>query len=165
MNEQSPRPAAPSDAEEIAAIHVQSWQETYPSLLPSSEIARYDLTARNALWQSAIASGRSRIALIPGCGFAAMGPQRDAALAASHPEELLALYVLRKHHGQGHGKALLAAVQSDAAFTTWVLAGNTRAERFYSRRGGIALRRETELVDGMPVTDILLSFPSLPETP
>ena len=165
MYEQSPRPAAPSDAEEIAAIHVLSWQETYAGLLPDTEIARHGLASRTALWHAAIASGRSRVALIPGCGFAAMGPQRDAALAASHPEELLALYVLRKHHGQGHGKALLAAVRGDAAFTTWVLAGNTRAERFYSRSGGIALRRETELVGGMPVTDILLSFPSRPETP
>ena len=94
-----------------------------------------------------------------------MGPQRDAALSESHPEELLALYVLKAHHGQGLGMALLASARSNAAFTTWVLAGNTRAEGFYHRNGGVELRRETERVDGMPITDILLSFPSLPETP
>lgn len=39
------------------------------------------------------------------------------------------------------------------------------AQTFYARRGGTELLRETHLIDGQTVTDILLSFPSLPDNP
>lgn len=138
----SVRLAAPQDAAMIAAIHVASWQETYPGLLPCAAIDRHDAMSRRTLWQAAIASGHSRIAVIPDIGFAAMGSQRDPSLAVDHPDELLALYVLRQHQGQGHGHALLSTVRGRAPFTAWVLCGNTRAQAFYARLGGKELRRE-----------------------
>ncbi|MBU9697608.1 GNAT family N-acetyltransferase [Rhodobacteraceae bacterium HSP-20] len=159
------RLAYPEDAAMIAAIHVTSWHETYPGLLPRAEIDRHDTTSRRSLWQAAIASGHSRIAVIPDIGFAAMGRQRDPSLADDYPDELLALYVLRQHHGQHHGRALLSAVRGHAPFTAWVLSGNTRAQDFYARLGARELRRESEVIDRITLTDILLSFPSLPDSP
>jgi GNAT superfamily N-acetyltransferase len=160
-----PRKARPEDAEMIAALHVTAWQETYGTLLPRAEIDRHDIASRRALWQAALTSPRSRIAIIPDIGFAAMGPQRDPSLSADYPDELLALYVLRRHHGQGHGDALLSAVRGRAPFTAWVLSGNTRAQTFYARRGGTELRQETHVIEGQTVTDIPLSFPSRPDNP
>ena len=159
------RPALLTDVEEIAYIHVTGWLETYSTLLPTSEIGRHDVATRGALWASVISAGKARVAVIPKIGFAAMGPQRDASLALNYPDELLALYVLRQHHGQGHGRALLSAVRESAPFTAWVLSGNTRAEHFYARLGATELCRETEVIDQMTVTNILLSFPSLPDSP
>lgn len=160
-----PRKARPEDAEMIAALHVTSWHETYGTLLPKAEIDRYDIASRRTLWQTALTAARSRIGVIPHIGFAAMGPQRDPSLSADYPDELLALYVLRRHHGQGHGRALLSAVQGTAPFTAWVLSGNTRAQDFYDRLGGTELRRETHIIEGQTVTDILLSFPNPPDSP
>lgn len=149
----------------IAAIHVACWEETYATLLPRAEIDRYDIAFRRSLWQTALASAQSRIAVVPDMGFAAMGPQRDPDLSEEYPDELLALYVLRRHHGQGLGQALLSAVRGRAPFTAWVLSGNTPAQTFYARNGGRELRRRTEVIDGLSVTEILLSFPSLPDNP
>ncbi len=158
------RRACPEDAEMIAAIHVASWHETYASLLPRAAIDRHDKASRRTLWQAALTANRSRIAVIPDIGFAAMGPQRDPSLSTDHPDELTALYVLRRHHGQGHGRALLSAVRGRAPFTAWVLSGNTRAQGFYARLGATELRRETDVAHGLTVTDILLSFPSQPDS-
>jgi GNAT superfamily N-acetyltransferase len=94
-----------------------------------------------------------------------MGPQRDPAMSGDHPEELLALYILRLHQGKGFGRRLLNEVRSELPFTAWVLAGNTGAERFYAAMGGRALRRATEEVAGMNLTEILLSFPSRADAP
>ena len=157
--------ATVEDAAEIAALHVASWRETYPGLLPEAEIARQDEAARQALWTAVLQQGKTRVSLLPGIGFAAMGPQRDPLLSADWPEELVALYVLRRHQGRGNGRILLRHVCARAPFTAWVLAGNTRAESFYAAIGGQEIRRASDQVAGMTVTDILLSFPSPADNP
>jgi len=160
MSDPFPISASLENSAEIAALHVASWRETYPGLLPEAEIARHDEVARQALWTAVLHQGKTRISLLPGIGFAAMGPQRDPHLSADWPEELVALYVMRGHQGRGIGRLLLRHVLARAPFTAWVLAGNTRAEGFYAAMGGREIRRASEQVGGMTVTDILLSFPN-----
>lgn len=148
------RPASPADAPMIARVNVQAWAETYPGMLPASEIARRTFDVRLAQWTAQIGSGKSRIFVLPDLGFAQIGPQRTAAWAAmGYTEELLALYLLRSAHGLGHGRALLAAARSDAGFTAMVLDANARAVRFYEAAGGQLLSTTEELIEDMVVRD------------
>lgn len=137
------RPAVPSDADMLARIHVQAWQETYPGLLPPEEIAARDLPFRLRQWRGALACGRTRIRVLPDLGFAQVGPQRDPKLAESYPDELYCLYLLRKAQGQGSGRAFLTAVRGSRPMTALVLQGNTRACTFYTASGA-------DIIDTLP---------------
>jgi len=151
----TPRPATPDDARDLAAIHVRAWEETYTGLLPPEEVAARDRTRRLAQWQGMLAQGRTRVALIPGFGFAQAGPQREAALAARWPEELLALYVLKSGHGTGAGLALLSAVLGAGPFSAVVLKCNGRACRFYEKTGGRLAEERPVTLGTRPIIDLL----------
>lgn len=148
------RPATLSDAPMIARVNVQAWAETYPGMLPESEIARRTYDVRLAQWTAQIGSGKSRIYVLPDLGFAQVGPQRTPEwLEAGYVEELLALYLLRSAQGQGHGRALLQAARSDAGFTAIVLEANARAVRFYEAAGGQLLTTTEETLMDMVIRD------------
>ncbi|MGB3555934.1 MAG: hypothetical protein WBA25_14985, partial [Jannaschia sp.] len=134
------RPATPDDAGALARLHVACWRETYPGLLPESEIAARTVETRRAQWLDRLASGRDRVLLLPGLGFAEMGPQRDDALReAGWEEELHALYLLRAGHRRGHGRALLSAIWSGRPASALVVAGNAAACAFYASTGAQVL--------------------------
>ena len=147
----------PADAAALAALHVASWAETYAGLLPVTEIARYGPAFRQAQWARALTGCAGRIVWVKDAGFAMMGPQRDEALTTEWPDELYALYFLRRFQGRGPGRALLDAVRG-GPFTATVVAGNTRAEGFYAAAGGVALARRVDVIDDMAVTEVVLGF-------
>lgn len=142
----------------LARLHVNAWEETYRGLLPDGEFKKRPYAVRLAQWQDQIARGTSRIAVAPDLGFAQVGPQRDDALRDEWPEELYALYVLRRAHGSGLAQALLAATAGDRPFTALVLDGNDRALAFYRKTGAVE-RARIPLGDGWP-DDILLGWPA-----
>ena len=136
------------DIETLSRIHVQAWDEAYRGLLPDSEIAARDLTFRRALWPKLITNPDLRIAYAPNVGFAVMGQQRDAPLAAQeYHEELSSLYVLKTKQGRGIGRALLAAVARQQAFTALMVSGNQRAGAFYLASGAVLLDQR-EVTEG-----------------
>ena len=156
------RPATPADAAMIASVNVQAWAETYPGMLPVSEIERRTYAVRLAQWTRIIDLGQSRITVLPDLGFAQVGPQRSPDLTkAGYAEELYALYLLRSAHGQGHGRALLETTRSHAGFTANVLDANTRACQFYERSGGLLLKTYDDLIDGMVVRDRVYGWAAL----
>lgn len=137
------RAATVDDADALARIHVQSWAETFPGLLPEEEIAAHTYDLRAAQWQGALSRGTTRIVLADGAGFAQVGPQREAGLRADYPEELYALYTLGSAQGRGLGRALVRAALGEAPrpFTAVMLAANHRAHAFYTRIGGVVIGR------------------------
>jgi GNAT superfamily N-acetyltransferase len=92
-------------------------------------------------------------------GFASTMPARDSDLAGYG--ELCALYVDPDHWGRRFGVALVEAScgwLAQSGFeraALWVLAGNTRAERFYRNDGWAAdgLKR-TDVVWGVTVEEL-----------
>lgn len=153
------RPATPDDAPDLARLHVACWRETYLCLLPEAEISARDEAARLRQWQAEIAEARSRIAILPGRGFAQVGPQRDPALAPDWPEELYCLYLLRRAHGRGHGRALLAAVRSETATTALVIVGNARADAFYRASGAHLLAERDERIGRTAIRERVFGWP------
>lgn len=150
-----PRAATKDDMAQLVALHAQAWCETYPGLLPEAEIERMTAPDRlTALWAFIQGQAEARVAILPGAGFAAMGPQRDAALRVGYPEELWAIYLLRSAQGAGHGRALLASVAGRAAFSVLVLEGNVGAIRFYERAGGQFLDRRADLIGQSEIVEL-----------
>ena len=143
------RMATPDDADAIAAIHVAAWAETYTGLLPAVELTKIERATRRGWWAAALGRGGTRVALAPGLGFAAVGPQRDARLAPRYPRELHALYLLAPAHGTGLGRRLFDRAAGDGPLSAFVLDGNARAIRFYEKTGARFVERR-KLGDGWP---------------
>lgn len=135
-------PARPEDAEALADLHLDVWEEAYAGLMPASVLAerRARREDRVASWRSNIAVGSSETLLAWAgddtlVGFSSTGPGRDDPAEGLPPRELMALYVRAPVYGTGVGQALLTAAIGDADAYLWVLDGNERATRFYQRQG------------------------------
>jgi len=144
-------PAGPSDAEEMARVHVASWRETYRGLLPDAFLARmsepgFARRFRRVLTDpggSVTLVGADRYGLV---GYAQGGPSRrdTAGLANGGEAEIATLYVLRQAQGRGLGAQLMVetaralAAQGAASLMISVLRDNIRARGFYEHLGGVA---------------------------
>ncbi len=139
------RPAQPGDEMSVADVHVRSWQVAYKGLLPDSYLdalrpedraQRYTFgspdSSRNPRQPFTIVSAEAGLI----SGFATIMPARDPDI--SDYGELAALYVAPEFWGRGIGVALVAEARHllyERRFRSaalWVMANNTRAERFYT---------------------------------
>ncbi|OJZ74154.1 GNAT family N-acetyltransferase [Mycobacterium paraffinicum] len=138
------RAAVAADADEVARLHVRSWQSAYRGLIapdyldnltPEAVVDRYTFGRVGLRVPSTLVAVEGPAIR----GFATAGLCRDGELPNSG--ELMALYVDPAHVGAGVGTLLLAAARArmravgvtDAVL--WVLDANTRARRFYERGG------------------------------
>ena len=144
------RPAAgPSDAEALAHLHLDVWEDAYTGLMPAQLLAerRARPEERVASWRRVLASRAAALDADPGAepvwlaedrtglvGFASAGPGRDDEPGLP-VLELSALYVRARCWGTGLGHRLLVATLGERAAYLWVLAGNDRATGFYERHG------------------------------
>jgi ribosomal protein S18 acetylase RimI-like enzyme len=137
-------PAGPSDAEDLARVHVTSWRETYRGLLADAFLARMSepgftrrfRRALNAPGDSVTLAAADRYGLV---AYAQGGPSRRGV---SGEAEIATLYVLRQAQGAGLGKRLMAetartlAAQGATSLIISVLRDNIRARGFYEHLGG-----------------------------
>ncbi|WP_435770307.1 N-acetyltransferase family protein [Nocardioides sp. SYSU DS0651] len=136
------RPAVPDDAEALAVLHVDVWEEAYRQLMPAAifEHRRATIAERVARWRHNLAAGPARTAAAVDAdglvGFASAGPARDGDVDVD--VELWALYVRARRWGTGVGRALLVDALADRPAYLWVLRGNDRAIAFYGRHGFVA---------------------------
>ena len=158
------RRARREDAPAIARVHVASWHETYPGLVPGWEIAARTYEDRLALWTRELGSpslgSAAFLAEADGAvvGFGFAGPQRTGALRdLGHTGEVWSLYVLRAAHGRGVGRALMEAMlgaladRGHASAALWVVTANPAAQ-FYERMGGVRVMKGTEAPGGVAET-------------
>lgn len=133
-------PPRVEDAEALADLHLDVWEEAYAGLMPASVFTarRERRDARVESWRGIIAAGSSDNLLAWSgerlVGFSSTGSGRDPDPGLP-PLELMGLYVRSSVYGQGVGFALLTAAIGDADAYLWVLDGNARAIRFYERQG------------------------------
>lgn len=149
-------------------MHVASWRWAYEGLLPAAVLDGLSVDERAAMWQRILADpvGVTLLAERSGraIGFASAGPGRDE-IGGPSVGELYALYVLAEVAGTGVGWSLHDAVLSQLAergfveARLWVLRGNLRAIRFYSRQGWRAdgVERDERRSDGVVLTEVRLS--------
>ena len=132
------RRATAADAESLAHLHLDVWDDAYTGLMPQSILddRRDETQARVERWRG-ILEGEHRTIVAEDdeglVGFASSGPGRDADVDTEL--ELWALYVRARLWGTGVGYALFSEAIGDRAAYLWVLAGNERSIRFYERQG------------------------------
>jgi GNAT superfamily N-acetyltransferase len=162
------RAAGPSDAEQIAAVHVRSWQAAYRGLLPQDYLDQLDPADRLPRWRRTLretdpAGGGVIVAVKDRwiCGAAWFGPTRDTDSDPALVGELVGIYLLPEAWGKGLGRSLMtAAVEHLTAAgyseaTLWVLESNVRARGFYAKAGWAedgAVKQDDRL--GFPITEV-----------
>ncbi|PFG32713.1 GNAT family N-acetyltransferase [Sanguibacter antarcticus] len=136
------RPAAVSDAETIARIHVASWREAYAGIVPATYLASLDEEFRKNRWTEILTGDGSRtwIAEVDRrtVGFASTGLSRDED-AEPGDQELYSIYLDPEAWGRGVARELMRTVIAElpdgVPLSLWVLADNERAQHFYRRHG------------------------------
>jgi GNAT superfamily N-acetyltransferase len=154
LPEISVREATASDAEALAHLHLDVWDDAYTGLMPQQLLddRRSAVDQRVASWQDILAGGTTTlVAEGPDglVGFVCAGTGRDNDVDTEL--ELMALYVRAAHWGSGLGYALFSKAVGDRAAYLWVLAGNARAIEFYERQGFRFDGVEDELDEGLHV--------------
>jgi GNAT superfamily N-acetyltransferase len=142
------RLAGPDDADDLARVHVRSWQAAYAGLVDDDFLAGLDVAERRRRWRERLSDGdpgaRTYVATAGSqiAGFASVGPARDEDLAdrSAGWAEVYALYVDPGRWRTGLGTALWGAVAAGwgeevGAVALWVLRDNVRARAFYTARG------------------------------
>lgn len=139
------RVATVEDAEQIAAVHVQSWQGAYCGLLPDDFLNNLSVERRITQWQNILADPAKIVPVYEDegqvVGFVSYGRCRDEDLDQDKTGEIYAIYLLPDRWGRGLGAALMQdglirlQKQGYKSVSLWVLAGNERAIHFYEQFG------------------------------
>ncbi len=162
--------ATAADASAIAALHADSWRESYRGSLPDEFLAGPVLQNRQELWtrRFAAADAFHTIKAIQGdtlIGFGCVIFDGDPEWGA----DLDNLHVRTPFKGLGVGARLLHECRSwihrrdpARAMYLWVLETNDAAKRFYDRRGGVATeRRIIEVTAGINRAALRYVWPPL----
>lgn len=132
------RRAEPGDAEALAHLHIDVWDDAYTGLMPQQLLddRRSRVEERVERWREILGEDPDvYLAVGPDglIGFAGAGRGEDNDVDTEL--ELKALYVRASWWGTGIGYALFEQAVGDRAAYLWVLAGNERAVHFYERQG------------------------------
>ena len=160
------RPARLDDAADVAQVYIDSWQDTYPGVLPNALLLAMTPRGQTARWQAAIRNRVHETVLVADCrhgivGMASVGTTRDRELGFDG--EVYTLYVDPAYYGQGVGRALL-----EGAFETlrggglsscviWARAKNN-ARYFYEAMGGRLIAERTARLMGEPCSELAFGW-------
>ena len=156
------RRAIVQDAAQLARLHVDAWRVAYRGLVPDSRLDRLDYERRaerfrEQLGGHGLETGPSKaetyVAERGGAilGFVTLAACRDADVDAQRVGEVWGIYLAPQHWRQGAGSRLcrfaerLLASRGYGEIKVWVLAGNSRARRFYEAMGFVADGASKEL--------------------
>jgi GNAT superfamily N-acetyltransferase len=148
------RRGGPDDAEALAHLHLDVWDDAYTGLMPQGILddRREKVAERIDRWRDIFGQERPTWVAEDGeglVGFSGAGPARDNVVDIDL--ELYALYVRAAYYGTGVGFALFEQAVGDRAAYLWVLAGNHRAIGFYERQGFRLDGTEDEHDEGLHV--------------
>ncbi|WP_193370794.1 GNAT family N-acetyltransferase [Pelagibius marinus] len=164
------RPALPRDADAIARIHVETWQNTYAGLVPSDYLARMSVARSSPQWHRAAAKAEKGNDLMVAevdeevVGFISFGPTRNPEMP--YGGEIYALYVGVDWQGQGLGRRLLSTAlealskEKHKGAMVWVLAANP-ARFFYEAMGGERAGERMESFAGTELEELAYGWPDL----
>lgn len=158
------RRATPEDAEGLARVHIQTWQETYRGIMPNEYLDNLssEFQTRAEKWREGLSDPHNPGTTILAerdqkiLGFCNCGPDRGD----SGNGEFRAINIINDGKRQGIGTQfmqLMARDLTDQGFTSgllWVAEGNTPAIKFYKKLGGQQKGTKTELRFGPPLEEV-----------
>lgn len=154
------RQANPTDAKQIALVHVDSWKSTYQGIIPDDYLRDLSYEKREQKWSITLSkeNGTKEKVFVAEdakkkvIGFASGGPIRENV--GPYQGELYCMYILFEFQKQGIGTRLFQnvvqyLVNLDLSnMLVWVLEDNP-SSKFYEKRGGIKVKEKT-----CPIGDI-----------
>ncbi len=153
------RLATIGDAQELGQVHVASWRETYPGLVPNEIIDALSPKKRGQAWEQMLLRPENygspvvHLALQSSkiVGFGCCELQRDEnMLSLNYQGDFSSIYVLKKAQGRGVGTRLMGLMADDlrsrgcSSAGVWVLDRNEPARRFYEKLGAAEIARKRE---------------------
>ena len=135
-------PAGPGDAAALAEVHVRSWRETYPGLLPTQYLDRMSIPVHATRWRRQLTRARPGEVILAAEGSGGLMAYCAGAVMGENDAEIFTLYLLKSVQGSGLGRRLFVTVarvlaaEGARALRVWVLNGNERAKGFYAHLGG-----------------------------
>jgi len=152
--ESTVRRAIVADAEVIATLQIQTWQQAFAELLPA-QVVMTDPVAHKNLWETRLQQGGPTLLALEGqeyVGFAAISDRVDDANLLAPIGEIEVIYVLPRWGRRGHGGRLLAAAAAElrrlGATTAqcWIPESDRATSKFLAAAGWSAdgVRRELD---------------------
>lgn len=142
------RAARPADAAAIAAIHADTWQESYSAILPPEAIAAHNYDACLKFWKMELVHSPQGVFMaeddkLGPMGFVSGGLAKEPIRIenGNFRGEIFKLYVRPVCQGMGLGQQLLESAIANlsragySAVMLWVFA-DIPACQFYERMGG-----------------------------
>jgi ribosomal protein S18 acetylase RimI-like enzyme len=139
------RKADIEDAEAIAAVHVETWQNAYLGLIPDSYLQSLSIDQRAITWRENLQNQHSTSHILVAeladqiVGFIGVGANRDED-AAANIAEVFSIYVDPESQGFGIGSSLLnqaldfLKLNGFIGVVLWVLAENVSSRFWYESR-------------------------------
>jgi ribosomal protein S18 acetylase RimI-like enzyme len=166
-------PAGPADAAALGRVHVRSWRETYPGILPQAALNRMNAAVHARRFANELIRAKpGQVTLIAESQDGAVGYVSGSVLsgdARAADAEVFTLYVLRAAQGVGVGRALLISaarvLQAEGAksLMLFVLSRNEPARHFYERLGGEAFAEVASNGWGQGLTETAYRWPDIAE--
>jgi len=164
------RKARPSDADSIARIYIDAWQDTYPALLPSRLLLQMTMDGQVQRWRNAIAIAARETVYVAEdetgaiLAMTSFGRSRDTGLGFDG--EIYTLYVDPVFTGMGVGGALLRGAfaalseREHESCLIWAHARNP-ARFFYEAMGGRLVAERITSMMGTPVPELAYGWRKL----
>jgi ribosomal protein S18 acetylase RimI-like enzyme len=169
------RAATPSDAHEIARVHVDAWRAAYGGIVPHDYLANLSYAESQEMWRRVVGESGENA----GCVFvAAEGGTlfgfssgrvrtRFSQGLTEYRGVLETLYVLPPRQRAGAGRRLVGAVAEHlmergvSSMLLWVLEENKAARRFYESLGGTLIGEGSLTLGGAELSEVAYGWKDL----
>ncbi len=161
------RTATPTDAEQIAFVHIESWRTTYPGIVTDEYLDKLNLQTRTSYWQRELDEFYDNVFVAENdgkiVGFATAGESREEK---GYESELYAIYLLQQHQKKKLGRLLMTATVNyllncgQSSMYVWVLSDNN-SKLFYERLGGQLFEEKTVEIGGQQLKEIAYGWTDL----
>jgi len=140
------RRATPSDAKEIATIHVETWKDAYKGLIPNDYLQSLSVADKAKKWHEMLSDENDQTIYLVGLlndeisGWASLCKCRDEDTKENWGE-LGGIYIHPSAQNKGLGSILmkegLSILKNDGytQATLWVLTTNISTREFYEAKG------------------------------
>lgn len=164
------RRARPEDAQAVARVYINSWHDTYPSILPAELLCAMTPRGQTQRWHAAILARGGEQVLVAECarhgvvGMASFGAANDRGLGFDG--EVYTLYVDPDYFGLGVGSTLMRAAfgamhgSNYSSCVIWAHARNP-ARFFYEAMGGRLIAERSRRMMGSAVPEAAFGWRKL----
>lgn len=161
------RTATPSDAAEIAAVHVESWKTAYRGIVSDSFLDALSIEARTNFWSNLLTAKCDNVFVAANSKVVGFCSAAKARNANGYDAEIYSLYILQEFRQQKIGSQLFGSAANYlrklgyGSMYVWVLEKNP-SRVFYERMGGELFAKEEIRIGNENHIEVAYGWKSIP---